>query len=165
MIASALAKMLVVLGLASMGMLVMFRDSLSQSIPVAFPKILSGRGDRSPNFVTARPTARVSAKKAQLRTKPVPKGQVPNGEEVAQPNVPVLEVVILTPPFPSRSEVSGSMSRADLIARFGEPDASAAWSHEGTLSEKFIYQNQDNYTEIQIQGGKVAPTRKDNAAR
>ena len=109
MIDKGLAKVLAVLGLFTMGFLFLLRDSLAESLPVELRELLRGSGDDRRNFGPARPNDQVGARKPHAKTKMLAMAK----GELDLPQIPVLEIDVPVPPFPSKSEVRLGMSRAE----------------------------------------------------
>jgi hypothetical protein len=155
MIRSGLQKLLVVLVLLTLGVLFLFRDSTTASMPVALQNILSGSGGQRRDFGPASPSAGGSVEKPKPGTKRIAKGKEIPPRDI----IPVYEIDVPIPPFPSKSKVRVGMSRAELIGRFGEPNVRATWSDKGTEREKLLYQGQERSTEILIEDGSVVSTK------
>ena len=154
-------KLLVTMVLLTLGFSFMIKEkSTTESMPVALRKILRASGKPSRDLGAARPTARISAEKPQLRTKPIAKR-----EEIPKQDIPVFEVEVKMLPFPSTSDVRGGMLRAEFIARFGEPDASATWLDKGTSYERLVYQTQERFTAVLIRDGRVVSSLRETPAR
>jgi hypothetical protein len=78
-------------------------------------------------------------------------------EPLASTKMPVHKVVaeVATPAIPKEADLRPAMSRAELIDKFGEPNATAEWSDLGTIHERLTYLNERTYTELLLRDGRL----------
>jgi hypothetical protein len=105
------------------------------------------------------PTGEFAARAARQAQKPHAKKLTAQLEDAPIRTGRVMEVMVPIPPFPTKAEVKVGMPRADVISRFGEPDAVATWSERGILHEKFLYRSLDRASEVFIEAGRVSSQR------
>ena len=159
LIERAFPTILVILGLFTLTLVIVFRDRINPMS--AFQNSPAG----SSLYVRNAPprTAPVSPRKAQLRTNEVRPG--PESRQNSVPAIPPPHTSIRIPhASPTATEVPFSMDRDEIIATFGEPDASATW-FDRALYEKLFYRQGKNYTEILIRSGRVVSTRNLSSVR
>jgi hypothetical protein len=76
---------------------------------------------------------------------------------VASPEVPIQTIVIeVEPPaVPREADLRTTMSRGELIRKFGEPNMIASWSEVGKLYERLTYVDERTYTELLLWEGRL----------
>jgi hypothetical protein len=154
MIGRIVPTLLLALGVVTLGVLIMFRDTIAGSMPGALQYILgSATSQAAPEPKRPEP---VAAKKGSSKTR-----HAARNDDVSLPDLPqrrelpVYQLDVPIPPFPTGADVKVGMNRTDVVGKFGEPDAYASWSEDGMLSEKLIYRSGKKSTEIVVRGGRV----------
>ena len=73
--------------------------------------------------------------------------------------IPVYDISVEIPPAPVASDIRPSMSMAEVVAKYGAPDATAVWSNSGSLNEKLIYGSGSTALDVDVRNGSVVGSR------
>jgi hypothetical protein len=130
---------------------------LTNTKPADIRNLLLGRGP----FITASPSPLPAT--PEISRTPAAKHRSRRAEPARLASMPpptVLDIPVQIPAALRESDVRPSMSRAELIERFGAPDLGAAWSDAGKLNEKLYYRRtESSEVEVLVQNGKVVSSR------
>jgi hypothetical protein len=107
------------------------------------------------------PTTSETTKKADPAPKPVTAPHKREKQRLRDVEIPVGTIVVNVPvgfPFPTPGDLPGGTTRAQLLAKYGEPSARVSGVDDGSLVERyyFVHRDRTRITIAILRNGAVA---------